>query len=238
MNRPPDFNRLAGIYWWMELLTFGPYLRRCRCAFLADLAACRHALILGDGDGRFTARLLAANPALMVDAVDSSAAMLRALIRRAGPYASRLRTHLADARNWQPGEEVTPGESAPYDLIVTHFFLDCLTTQEVRSLANRLRPVVSPSASWLVSEFAVPPGWFGRIVARPAISALYMAFGRLTGLTVRTLPDHASALLQFGFTLEKRRTWLGGLLISQLWTAIPNPTSALLSRVSHSSDRL
>jgi hypothetical protein len=103
-------------------------------------------------------------------------------------------------------------------LIVTHFFLDCLTTEEVRNLAATLRGSVAPGALWIVSEFAAPQNWFGRLIARPIVSALYRAFGVLTGLKVRELPDYSAALRDAGFALEKRRAWLGGLLVSQLWS--------------------
>jgi hypothetical protein len=39
----------------------------------------------------------------------------------------------------------------------------------------------------------------------------------MTGLAVRRLPDYEAALHAGGFTLEKTRSWLGGLLLSQLW---------------------
>jgi SAM-dependent methyltransferase len=223
MNPPPNFDRLARPYRWMELATFGPWLGRCRRAFLAETANRRHALILGDGDGRFTARLLAENSIIEIDAVDVSPAMLKALTRRAGRNVARVRTHLAEARQWRP--DLSPdvvAKNQPYDLIVTHFFLDCLTTEEVQSLASELRRAVAPSALWLVSEFAVPAGWFGRMLARPLISGLYLAFGWLTGLTVRTLPDYRSALGAAGFILLQRRTWLAGLLTAELWTSSQN----------------
>jgi hypothetical protein len=116
----------------------------------------------------------------------------------------------------------------PYDLVVTHFFLDCLTTQEVQSLAVAIRAVVSPSALWVVSEFVTPANWYGRLVARPVVWGLYLAFGWLTGLGVRSLPNHSSALRRAGFCLQQRRAWLGGLLASELWSASP-PDSALNS---------
>ena len=213
---PPDFDRLARLYRWMEYLTFGPWLQRCRSAFLGGIANSRRALVLGDGDGRFTARLLADCPAIRIDAVDASPAMLRSQVRRAGPNAARLFIHCADARYWQPS---TPTGAAPCDLITTHFFLDCLTTQEVRALAATLHASVAPSAQWLVSEFSVPHSRFGRLVAGPIVSALYRAFGLLTGLRVRILPDHPAALRESGFTLQKRRTWLNGLLVSELWSS-------------------
>ena len=212
-NRAPaaNFDRLARLYRWMELLTFGLWLERCRSTSLAQLANCRRALVLGDGDGRFTARLLGVNPHVEVDAVDSSPAMLRALLRRTRSHAARVRTHCADARGWQP-----PHQS--YDLVVTHFFLDCLSTEEIHSLAHRVRRAVCPAAMWVVSEFAIPESRFGRLVAQPVVWLLYRAFGLLTGLTVRSLPNHRAALGAAGFRLNNRREWLLGLLISETWS--------------------
>lgn len=207
----PRFGALARVYRWMEVFTFGPYLARCRKAFLHNLSDCRRALVLGDGDGRFSAALLTANPAIEVDAVDASPAMLDALLRRAGHNANRVHAHCADARAWQPGD-------SPYDLIATHFFLDCLTTTEVRSLAEKLRGVLSDSGVWVISEFAVPEGWYGRLLARPLIWLLYRAFGLLTGLSVRSLPDHTTALRAAGFILKCRRSLLFGILASEMWT--------------------
>lgn len=222
----PDFNRLARLYLWMEAASFGPLLWRRRCTFLEHLGHCRQALALGDGDGRFTARLLATDAEVEVEAVDASQAMLRELMRRAGHNGRRVHTHCADVREWveahaAPGAGgratgVVPSAQA-YDLVVTHFFLDCLTTAEVRALAAKLRGAVSPSAVWLVSEFAVPPNWFGRLVARPLVGFLYWAFGRLTQLAARSLPDYRAALAESGFRLERRQSALGGLLVSELW---------------------
>jgi hypothetical protein len=206
----PNFNGLARIYRWMELLTFGPWLERCRCAFLGDLAGCRRAAILGDGDGRFTAQLLRVHPTIEIDAVDLSAVMLRTLLGRAGHNVARVRVHCVDARTWQPA-------NPPYDLVVTHFFLDCLSEDEVRALADKLRGALSPDGLWVVSEFAIPEGAFGRWVARPMVWLLYRAFGLLTGLAVGNLPDHAGALRAAGYTLRKRRCFLRGLLIAEIW---------------------
>jgi SAM-dependent methyltransferase len=208
----PKFDGLAGVYRWMEYLSFGPALSRCRTEFLGDLAHCRNALVIGDGDGRFTAQLLGANAEIRVDAIDASPAMLDALVRRAGIAADRVRTEVADARDWQARNV------EPYDLVVTHFFLDCLTTAEVGSLAGRIRSASAPNMVFVVSDFAVPRSFFGRTLARPLVSALYIAFGLLTGLKVRALPDHASALAEAGFRLARRRTRLWGLLVSELWT--------------------
>jgi len=209
---PPNFDRLARAYRWMEYLSFGPLLSQCRTEFLAELAGCRKALVIGDGDGRFTARLLEAHPAIHVDAIDASASMLRTLEHRARNVSERLRTEAADAREWQPAT----GEN--YDLIVTHFFLDCLTTDEIRSLAIRIRGASTANAFWIVSDFAVPLSLFGKLVARPLVAWLYLVFGILTGLKIRSLPNHASALAEAGFRAVSRRNRMFGLLASELWS--------------------
>ena len=210
-GEPPNFDRLAHIYRWGELVTFGPWLHRCRCALLDSLSDRRRALVLGDGDGRFTARLLRGNLDLEIDAVDASSAMLNELLRRAGASAGRIHTYCVDARHWRPP---TP----PYNLVVSHFFLDCLTQEEVEYLAGNLSGSISRHGHWLISEFAIPSNFYGRFFARPLVFGLYWAFGRLTGLKVRTLPDHRTALNQSGFELIVERRWLGGLLVSELWS--------------------
>ena len=209
-TRAPKFDRLAKCYRWMEILTFGPLLSRCRTAFLPELASARRALILGDGDGRFTAELLRVNSLVQIDAVDASHGMLDALVRRARADSHRIRAHCADAREWRP-------ENGQYDLVATHFFLDCLTTDECHALASRMRDAVSPSATWIVSEFAVPEGWFGRLAARPLVWLLYKVFGLLTGLETRSLPDHHAALRDAGFNLTRRGARLRGVLVSEMW---------------------
>lgn len=106
-----NFDRVARPYRWLEYMSFGPWLERCRNAQLAQLTAARHALLLGDGDGRFLARLLKANPLLRADVVDSSHSMLCILnrrVRRCGPLvASQICRYHADALEWDPGEATT-----------------------------------------------------------------------------------------------------------------------------------
>jgi len=206
----PAFDRIARPYRWLEYLSFGPLLERCRFYRLPQLADARSALVLGDGDGRFLARLLKSNPQLRVDAVDLSPAMLQLLSNRAAEAGAldQVTLHCTDAREFIP--------TASYDLVVTHFFLDCFTRDELHALTGRIRSHLTPGARWVVSEFAIPPG----VVSLPArfiVWILYVTFGLLTGLEVRRLPDYTAALKGAGFSLRGRRGWLRDVLVSELW---------------------
>ena len=207
-----NFSRLAPLYRWMEWLSFGPFLSRCRFAFLDEMRSSNSALVIGDGDGRFTGRLLRINRMVHVDAVDASDAMLHQLLRRAGSDAIRVKAHVGDARQFD-ASQILP------DLVATHFFLDCLTTAEVEALAMKLRGQMAPGKVWVVSEFAIPRSLYGQFFARPLVSALYLAFRLLTDLSIRSLPDHHAALLSAGFVLSRQEKWLGGLLVSEMWRA-------------------
>lgn len=222
---PPRFDRVARIYRAMEYLSFGPILDRCRFHPIPALKDSRRALIIGDGDGRFAARLLCAAPNLRADAIDASPtmlALLRQRVRRTGAE-NRLTTTCVDARSF------TPPQSS-YDLVATHFFLDCLTEPETASLITRLRPHLAPGARWLVSEFQVPAkNCLGAWLAGALISALYAAFRLLTGLTVRKIPPWQSMLARNGFTRKTSQTWLGGLVVSELWQ-LPEATGSPASR--------
>jgi hypothetical protein len=139
--------------------------------------------------------------------------MLTVLDKRLEPEMRRRVTlHQADARTFMPSV-------AGYDLVVTHFFLDCLFEPELAALIDRIQPRLVPGARWIVSEFARPRSGIGSLAGGMMISGLYRTFGVLTGLAVRSLPDHGAALARSGFSREKERQWLGGLLVSQLWRA-------------------
>lgn len=211
MNRAPNFDGLARPYRWLEVLTFGPFLQRTRTHFLPQLSSCRRALVLGDGDGRFTAELLRRNSMIAVQAVDISTAMLAVLRESARGNANRVITEAVDLRCWQPPR------NAGYDLIATHFSLDCLTTEEVASLARSVAPATASGTLWVVSEFAIPRTLFGRVIAAPLIALLYGAFRLLTGLRIRRLPDYAFGLREAGWMLQAESKHLCGLLVSQLW---------------------
>lgn len=204
----PNFNGVARAYRWLEYLTMGPLLEQSRFSHLTRLAGCSQALVLGDGDGRFTARLLGSDPSIRVEAVDLSRTMLWLLRRRCLAHAERLVTHEADARCFVP--------TVTADLVVTHYFLDCLSQSEVDALIAGLTPHLASGAIWLVSDFRIPGG----LVRWPAwvlVRFLYVAFRLLTGLQPTRLPDHALPLQRCGFVRIAVARGMFGILTSEVW---------------------
>jgi ubiquinone/menaquinone biosynthesis C-methylase UbiE len=205
---------IAPWYEPVEHLCFGGALERRRNAFLADLGKVRTALSCGEGDGRFTAALLRSNVAVEVTAVDASRRMTQVADRRVSRLGSGLRMRV-DYRCSEIHSFDPPRKS--YDLIATHFFLDCFSTVEASAVIHRIAHWTAPRSRWIVSEFTQPPTPLGHLWTAAVIRGLYAAFRVTTGLRVTHLPDYRPALQCEGFELRRQEYALGGLLVSEMW---------------------
>jgi SAM-dependent methyltransferase len=205
---------VAPFYHLGEFLAFGGALQQRRTAFLDKVSTSRRALVLGDGDGRFLAALLCTNPLVEVVCVDSSAAMLAIAESRVSRLGSscrnRVRFHRADARHFAPAKP-------HFDLIASHFFLDCLPEEEIAQLIERISHWMSSNAVWLLSEFRQADRLLPRLWTRAVIRGLYVLFRVTTGLRVTRLPDYSRALAVNGLERQILQSVWQGLLVSELW---------------------
>ena len=57
-----------------------------------------------------------------------------------------------------------------YDLIVTHFLLDCFSEETLPPLVGRLADAATAEAHWLIADFCHPPRGWRRFRARVFIA--------------------------------------------------------------------
>lgn len=208
-----SFDAIAPHYAWLEPILAGRRLQRCRTAFLGELDQVHNALIVGEGNGRFLLEFRRQFRHARITCVDASRRMLdlaRARLHRAGLEDRRLEFLHADARRWRPSSKV-------YDLIVTHFFLDCFPARQLRSVIGNLAAGAAPGAAWLLADFRVPSGRLARWRARVILWSMYSFFRAVTRLPATTLTAPEALLTQAGFTLQERHLSEWGLLHSDLW---------------------
>jgi ubiquinone/menaquinone biosynthesis C-methylase UbiE len=199
---------IARAYRWFEYAAFGRELERRRYRYLAEISGAQNALVLGDGDGRFLARLLASAPEVHVELVDLSQRMLDLARRRS--CSSRLTCQHGDART-------IPLPPSQFDLVATHFLLDCFDREDLAIVVSRIADAARPQATWLVSEFRQPPSGLRAAWAWLWLRVLYLFFRITTGLQVRGLTDHRPLLETCGFKLEQTEEAWFGLLASEVW---------------------
>jgi len=199
---------IARWYWALEYLAFGRALERRRLEYLNDVADARHVLILGDGDGRFTAEFVRKNSGATVESVDLSGRMIAIASKRVAGFSTNVRFRVGDARSI--------AFEGRYDLVVTHFFLDCFRNDELLGLVERVAQSCDAGARWVISEFGLPESGLERTLAWALVRFMYFCFWLTTGLGVKQLPDYARALEKHGFQVVRRRAVLGGLLVSEI----------------------
>ncbi|MGH9678525.1 MAG: class I SAM-dependent methyltransferase [Candidatus Acidiferrales bacterium] len=217
-----------------EHLSFRKTLEERRFAYVNRLKESRRALICGGGDGRFLAELLLANPFVEVTYIDLSKEMLRIAERRTARlgrnYRKRVQFFCGDVMTFVPPHR-------DYDLFATHFFLDCLTGEDVRRLLLKMLAWARPRAKWVVSEFRYSQSALGKLWTNALIRGLYAAFRVTTGLRVHRIPQHSSYFHFAGFRRQDCEIAAGGLLISELWEyreGAHDPATVPLQMVDHS----
>jgi SAM-dependent methyltransferase len=207
MNAGP----LANSYRWFEYAAFGPALEHARFDCLSYAAVARRILILGEGDGRFLARLLDRNRHASVDVVETSGRMIELARRRLTPAErSRVEFHHIDAVT-----DVLP--NGRFDLVVSHFFLDCLRCPDAEELILKVNSLLCPGAIWLVSEFQKPPGRIRSLHARLWLNVMYSFFSLTTGFRASELPPYRKIIGRHGLIEIDYRERRFGLIRSQVW---------------------
>ncbi len=196
----------------METLVFGRELQAARIAFVRQREAPRRALVLGEGDGRFLAELRRVHPELQIESLDASAKMLELARARVGE--SHVHYLHADIR-----EAAFP--PSRYDLVVTHFFLDCFPEKTLREVVRKIGAAATSDASWLIADFQEPPRGWHRWWGRFLIATMYRFFRIFARIESRRLVDYAPLLAEAGFRLTKEVVSAHGLLRSQLWRRTP-----------------
>ncbi len=208
-----SFDTLAPVYRGMELVLAGRVLQRCRETFLAAAGGSRRALLLGEGPGRFLIPLLKSNHALEATCLDRSPRMIREAIHNldlSGVDVRRVEFLNVDAMEWRP-------HRSDFDLVATHFFLDCFRPEQLRSLIPKISACLNDNAAWIVSDFRLPDRGWRRLRARWILAAMYGFFRIAAGLAAASLTPPDSFLEAAGLRLRTRRLFNHEFIYADLW---------------------
>ena len=146
-----SFDLIAPHYRWLESVAFANRLQNARLAFLDQIPRPRRVLIAGEGNGRFLREFARRFPEASIDCVDASVRMLRLARSRLAGIDNRIQFIQSNLLNWSPEENA-------YDLVVTHFFLDCFDECELEKIVETVTNSATRNAIWLLADFSIPSG--------------------------------------------------------------------------------
>ena len=203
-----SYDHLALPYALLETLTFGRALQRARCAALAEVPIPERVLLLGDGDGRFLEQAVRTWPQAQFVSIDQSEGMLRRARERVA--SDRVRFERANVRDLAVLEEVIGADS--FDLLVTHFFFDCLTTATLEKLVPTIARRLGRDGRWIVADFVRASWWQGAL-----LWGMYRLFHNLTETEARSMPDYVRLLHDKGFQDTLVGAWRAGFIETRVF---------------------
>lgn len=207
-----SFDRLAPHYRWMEAVLAGELLQQCRTCWLAEVRPARRVLLAGEGNGRMLEACAVALPECEFTVLDRSDAMLKQARRRweKSRRKQKITFQPADLRDWRFHEE-------KFDLIVTNFFLDCFTPEELAAVIANLGEATANQAQWLVTDFCVPASGWQRFRALAVLNLAYAFFRTTTNISANRIISPDANLRAAGFQMLRRKLFNHGLLHADLW---------------------
>ncbi len=216
-----SFDILAPIYRLMERVLAGGKLHRCRCAFIARLPQPRNILILGEGPGRFVVECVRKFPDASITCVEESGKMIAEARKHLAGYqlsAHNVTFFESDAVPWLEQQQQTQKDQHDeFDLIVTHFFLDCFRADQLETLVPAIASVAAKDAHWLLGDFQEASRGWRRWRSRCILAIMYTFFRAVTRLPASSLTRPDTYLQSAGFSLRERLEYDWELLKSDWW---------------------
>ena len=103
-----------------------------------------------------------------------------------------------------------------YDLLVTHFVLDCFPEAALTAIIKLAR-AAAYDASWLLADFSVPRHGVARFRARGWLVVMYLFFRITARIEASALIDPTPLMRGGGFVLVRQRFFRRGILKSEMW---------------------
>ena len=208
---PRNYDFVAPFYPLLEKAAFGDRLTEARNASLCSVVMAERALLIGEGNGRFLTACVEEKIGGSITVVDSSEKMLS--LARSRIRGSALQTNVelvhADFRDWSPLEP-------PFDVIVTHFFLDLFRPESQRRLIEKITALSTANTIWMNVDYR--PVIHSRL--HRVIEWLQYRFDRLlSGIEADRHYDSAPIIREFGWEVQEEQSFCRGTIYSQLMAA-------------------
>lgn len=197
-----NFNTVSPVYDLLARMVFGKTLEKAKISQLGSISDGQTILFIGGGTGATLNYLNGHFNKLKVDYVEMSSGMIKkAKMRSTGNLS-------IDFHNL-PIEDF---EGHDYDIVLTEFFFDLFSTEEIDKLVLHISNKLGPDGLWIDTDFRNT----SNILHKTLMAATYMFFRMMVNLKVKRLVDHTDLLGKNKLTVKSEKIFRDGLVTSRL----------------------
>lgn len=203
MSRKGGFDTVASVYDALSYMVFGNDLRKAQQAFIHKLPAEGTVLIIGGGAGWILKEVITRRPQLKIHYVEASAKMLELSKKRVSDHERVSFIHGT--------EKSIPTRN--YDCIITNFFLDVFSEDDLIQVMLLLRQKLSPEGIWLCTDFRATD----RASHKFLIWLMHHFFRLFSSLDAKKLLDFRPCFVKADMRLKEEKTLRRGLIFSAVY---------------------
>ena len=183
--KPPNYNPIAGIYDYLARFIFGESLKKAKHCHIIEMLTCKQILIVGGGSGSelleleregFTGKITFVEPSDMIEKAKSRNLKIDVeFVKKNWPF----------------------GETKKYDGVITPFFLDQFSGNELQRIMETLVNSLARDGLWLNTDFIPPETRFQKVL----LNIMYRFFRVVAGLKNNKLENFDVVFEKAGFFL-------------------------------------
>ena len=207
------FNTIAPFYNVVSTIGSFNKIHKSQMWLLSKGMKSSKTLIMGGGDGKFLLEAMKQQLSEQYYYIDISDAMIKlAQIKIEKQANISLNSVVFICGSYQ---DIPANEK--FDLIITPYFLDCFSENELPLVMTKLHTHLTMKGTWFFTDFNIPEESFRNFIFRNIIQLLYGIFNLFCDLGVNDLPDFNKEFPKYGFTLLHEKYFLNGLLVSRIY---------------------
>ncbi len=207
------FNKIAPFYHVVSMIFSLNRIRKSQMWLLSQNMKFSKALIVGGGDGEFLLEAMKKGLSEQYYYIDISDAMIKLAQRK---IEKRLPLSLKSVIFICGSYQDIP-YNQKFDLIITPYFLDCFSNDELSLVIAKLYAHLTNEGTWFFTDFNIPENKTRSYIFKNIIQLLYRIINVFCDLGVNRLPDFKKEFHKYKFTLLQEQYFLGGLLVSRIY---------------------
>ena len=198
------FDRIAFIYDFLAKLVFGKSIKESQQHFLNKIEDSSKVLILGGGTGWLLAELLKVKPNCEIWYIDASQRMIALSKSKIDP---KLAVHFIH------GTERDIPSFIKCDVLITNFYFDLFTYDQLKNNITRLQSSTRPGGRWIVTDFVNNEKWWQVIM----LKAMYWFFRIACNIESQRLPEWSNLLEKAGVKEIDSKPFCRGFIKAALY---------------------